>query len=282
MNSGGGSRPQLLSGEQTRRAVVAMERYIAARRAESGLAVFEHYRQRHQRRAAVIDSELKPLLSGYLDGTVRLASFKSQVNSINKRTNLWGFNGAKGQMFFNMIVKVAKNEAECDREIKAVILAPESDRSASTQIANLCHYVTKVGQRHIGSGGRLQGRPRPGSVPFFVSYFWQIQDRLVWPMYHTNTVKKMSELDLWHPAGNPGSDYVGYTRVQEELVDALSRASGLPFSFYDVEHMFWVQGQHPYRGNRSTTAAAERDGANAPVGKTGRRPVWRRTPSFHR
>ena len=256
-----------LSDAHVGRAVAAMQAYLSAPRREDGSTVLEHYRQQHQRRAAVIENELKPLLREYAKGAVRLASFKSRVDNINKRNNLWGFNGAKGQMFFNMIVKVAKNEAECDRAIKSAIQVPETERMASIQIEDLCNYVTKVGERHVDSGGSLQERPRPGSVPFFVSYFWQIQDRLVWPMYHTNSVKKMSELDLWHPTGNLGLDYVGYKRTQEELVDALSRASGLAFSFYDVEHMFWVQGQHPYRDNMSASAATEAGGGKARVGK---------------
>ena len=239
---------QVLSEEQVRHAVRAMKAYLAAPRTANGPTRFEHYRQKDQMRASVIDSELMPLLREYLKGAGRLADFKSDVDSINKRNHLWGFKGPKGQMFFNMMVKVAKDEAECDREIKAAIRMPHNDRMASTQIDNLFRYGTKIAQQHTDSGGSLSGRPKLGSIPFFLSYFWQIQDRAVWPVYYTNSVNKMIDFDLWHPTGDLAADYGSYKSVQEELADAFSKGSGLTFGLYDVERVFWFHGENPVGG----------------------------------
>jgi hypothetical protein len=48
---------------------------------------------------SVIENELKPLTSNYLPGHITLAEFKTKVDGINKRNELWGFRGIKGQMW---------------------------------------------------------------------------------------------------------------------------------------------------------------------------------------
>ena len=57
--------------------------------------------------------------------------------------------------------------------------------------------------------------PKVGSIPFFLTYFWQIQAREVWPIYYTNAVQTMTDLNIWQPALTPDS-YTGWlhTRVQ--------------------------------------------------------------------
>jgi hypothetical protein len=74
-------------------------------------------------------------------------------------------------MFFNMVVNVSDDLSECDREIKAAIAAPATEEMASSRIKTFTNYVTRIGEHHLESGGTKAGRPKPGSVPFFLSYF---------------------------------------------------------------------------------------------------------------
>lgn len=265
---------QILSDEQVRRAVEAMQSYLAAPRNSDGLTVSETSRQRDKTRVSVIETELNPLLQEYLCGTGRLGEFKSRIDSINKRNQLWGFKGIKGQMFFNMLTNVADNEAECDKEIKAAISVPDNDDTASARINSFLSYARRVGQEHVDSGGTLHGRPKLGSIPFFLSYFWQIQDKKVWPVYYTNSVNKMTDLNLWQPSEDLAADYVTYKKIQEELAEVFSKASGVPFGLYDVEHVFWFHGGNPFGGNTPTPRAGEpRPGSALP-------PIVKDTPEL--
>lgn len=99
----------MLSEEQQRRAVEVMREYIAAPANAEGKTPAEVQTEHDQNRARLIDSNLKPLLHRYLSGQTLLNEFKSLTDGINKRNNLWGFKGIKGQMFFNMVVNTARS-----------------------------------------------------------------------------------------------------------------------------------------------------------------------------
>jgi hypothetical protein len=85
-----------------------------------------------------------------------------------------------------------------------------------------------------------------GSIPFFLSYFWQIQNRNVWPVYYTNAVQTMTDLNIWQPSGDIAEDYLTFKRLHETLTKLFSETSKRSFGLYDVEHVFWFKGGNPY------------------------------------
>ena len=103
----------VLNEQQCKRAVEVMNEYLSAPRGPEGKTPVEMSVELDQKRIKVIENDLKPLLADYLAGNVPLADFKSRVDGINKRNELWGFKGIKGQMFFNMVVNVADDAEEC-------------------------------------------------------------------------------------------------------------------------------------------------------------------------
>jgi hypothetical protein len=179
------------------------------------------------------------------------------VDGINKRHENWGFKGIKGQMFFNMVVNVAHDAAECDQEIKAAIAVPSNEDIARSRIRTFASYVRRIGDAHVEGGGTKQSRPKAGSIPFFMSYFWQIQDRLTWPVYYTNSVNTMIDLNLWQPTDDLADDYIAFKHLHEELAAAFTKASGKPFTLYDVEHVFWFKGGNPYESAKPLTSEGE-------------------------
>ncbi len=239
--------PQL-SQDQKNRAAEVMREYLAAPTNPDGRTPRVVQQERDEERVKLIDGELKPLVASYLDGRVSLSDFKSEIDGINKRHPFWGFRGIKGQMFFNMVVNVADDEKECDHELKSALPVPATEEIAKSRIKTFASYATRLGEQHVREGGSKQGRPKVGSVPFFLSYFWQIQDRLTWPVYYTNTVNTLSDLNLWQPTGELGEDYAEYKRVHDELCRLFTEASGEPFGLYEVEHVFWFKGGNPLGG----------------------------------
>src|SRR4051812_10932598 len=180
-----------LNADQIRRVLEVMGEWLAAPKAADGLTPVERQAQLDRDRAQVIDQQLKPLLVKYLAGDLPLEDFKSSVDSINKRHEYWGFKGIKGQMFFNMIANTADDVAECDGELKAALAKPDSEEMARSRIKTFTSFVRRIGDEHVESGGSKHGKPKLSSVPFFLSYFWQIHDRTAWPVYYTNSVNMM-------------------------------------------------------------------------------------------
>jgi hypothetical protein len=205
-------------------------------------------------------------VKNYLVGRVVLADFKSQVDSLNKRHGYWGFSGVKGQMFFNMLTNTAVDKSELDRELRQAIAAPISEDPAKAAIKIFASYATRLGDQFVAAGGGKQGRPKVGSVPYFLSFFWQIQDRLTWPVYYTNTVNTLGDLNFWQPTGDLAEDYIAYKHVHEELCSLFTEASGQQFGLYEVEHVFWFKGGHPYTGEAPFPKERSRDVGVAPQG----------------
>src|SRR5216684_2814433 len=243
-------RQQILDSNQIQSALEVMRAYLAAPKNPDGRTPMEVQTERDQQRVRLIESELKPLLKDYLSGQLNLTEFKTKVDGINKRNEFWGFKGIKGQMFFNMVVNVADDSTKCDQEIKAAIKVPTNEDMASGQIKTFCNYVNRIGEHHLGSGGTKAGRPKPGSAPFFLSYFWQIQERDVWPVYYTNSVNVMTDMNLWLPTEEPSVDYLTYKRIHEELGQVFANETGKHFGLYEVEHVFWFKGGNASGGNK--------------------------------
>jgi hypothetical protein len=241
----------LLNEQQRRRAIEALNEYLRAPKQSDSSPPEEL----DAKRIALINQELRPLVDEFLHGKVGMPEFKSRVDSINKRNELWGFKGIKGQMFFNMIVNVAEDKRECEAEVKAGITQPTDNTVAESRIRNFASYVKRLGESWIRSGHSAHGAPKIGSIPFFLSYFWQIQQREVWPVYYTNTVKTMTDMNLWQPTGEPAVDYITFKQIHEELIDVFTKAANQPFDLYKVEHVFWFHGSNPY--DETATVATE-------------------------
>ncbi len=239
-----------LNPEQLTQAVDVMRAYLAAPSSVPGKSLVEYQAQLDSQRVMVIEDELEPAISNYLTNQITVAEFKTKVDSINKRNGLWGFSGIKGQMFFNMVLNVADDLMECDNQIKSAIRLPASEALAASSINTLVAYVRRIGDQHVESGGPKQGRPNTSSVPFFLSYFWQVSDRNVWPVYYTNSVSVMTDLNLWQPSGDLAADYITYKHLQEILAKAFSHESGRAFTLYDVEHVFWFKGGKAFQGTK--------------------------------
>jgi hypothetical protein len=98
----------MLNDQQKQIALEIMEEFLSGSANPDGLTPEEGGIAWDRERVKVINNELMPLISEYLDGNISLSEFKSKVDSTNKsQSGLWGFKGIKGQMFFNMVVNVA-------------------------------------------------------------------------------------------------------------------------------------------------------------------------------
>jgi len=94
-----------------------------------------------------------------------------------------GFKGINGQMFFNILYNTAQSVVrtpDLDLEIKAAIKEPGSISEAAKSISRFKAFVESL-SRFVED---RKTAPRRGSIPFFVSYFWQIKNSTKWPIYY--------------------------------------------------------------------------------------------------
>jgi hypothetical protein len=236
----------ILNDEQVNAALLLMHSFSSAPRISKGTlpTELEVQAERDRKRVEVIENILKPLVRNYLNGEVQLSEFKTKVDSTNKSNgNPWGFSGMIGQMFFNMIFNKVASKQEFDLILKQVIVAPENEEMASNLIQTFVSYIKDLGDEIESAVGKKTGRPKLGSILYFLSYFWQIQARDIWPVYYPSATEVMQKFNFWQQSGDLGQDYLKYKHIYEELLPIFSREAGRRFNLYDVEHVFWFDNE---------------------------------------
>ena len=180
------------------------------------------------------------LLQDFLNGELDLTSFKSEMGSEVGSHKLWGFSGFSGQMFFNMLVSATGSDAESDLSelLREVFTAPESYEAGAAKIRKLEEYVTKLKAQAEDPGSA----PSAGFVPYFVSYFWQLQDPNRYPMYYKSIRDALSDLNIWEPSGDYAEDYVEFWKLNEELREAIESHTGEEVHLWGIERLclYWL------------------------------------------
>jgi hypothetical protein len=239
-----------LNKSQTERVQQVWQEYIS--NGENILNANREYTQQEldQRRRDIIPEVLE-WINRFLQGSVPLEEFKTGIDGINKRTRLWGFQGINGQMFFNVLTKNSVAGScleEFSNLLKKSFPVPASLSETKIVIKNFESFTKEVGQY---SADR-RGAPKVGSILFFLSYFWQIQQPEKYPIFYSSMVNVLIELDIWSPSGDVAEDYLAFYELNHEMVNMLSKLTGRKLQLWDVEHAFWFHGQLQVKTSQAT------------------------------
>jgi len=89
--------------------------------------------------------ELKKFINQFVNGEINIFEFKTNIDSFNKRNNLWGFTATKGQMFFNQLVKSSETKIEkITQLLKQCIIEPKNLNIALEKIELLEKYCIEI------------------------------------------------------------------------------------------------------------------------------------------
>jgi hypothetical protein len=192
-------------------------------------------------RIQAIDS-LKIIIDQFHFGTINIFEFKTNIDSFNKRNNLWGFTATKGQMFFNQLVKTGELKIEQLTDLlRNCIAKPNSLEQALSKIKLLENYCLEI----FTKAKDKRKAPNPGSVCYFLSYFWQIQDYLAWPILYTSLVNVYMELEIWEEKATQTESYSYFYQLNEEVKKVLKNHSKKDITNWDAEHAFWNFNGNP-------------------------------------
>jgi hypothetical protein len=194
-----------------------------------------------QRRREMIP-EVLGWLNRFLKDEVQLEEFKTVNDGINKRNRLWGFQAINGQMFFNVLTKnsIAGNRLnELVHILKRALPVPSSIDNAKIIMDEFSNFVRELGKYSLDS----RGAPRVGSIPFFLSYFWQIQSPDQYPIYYSSMIYALRDVSIWSPSGNVAEDYYTFFLLNQDFCTALSEKIGRKLHLWDIEHAFWFHVQ---------------------------------------
>ena len=186
------------------------------------------------RKEAIV--QLNEFIKIFTAGESDIYEFKTNVDSFNKRNNLWGFTATKGQMFFNQLVKSSEqNIDKLTALIKSTISKPSNLKDALSKIDQLEKYCLSI----FTKAKDRRKVPNPGSVGYFLSYFWQIHDYQSWPIMYTSLANAFQELEIWEEKSSQREAYEYFFNLNEEIKSILKSYSKKEISNWDAEHAFW-------------------------------------------
>ena len=199
------------------------------------------------KRLKAIDS-LKIIVQDFLSSKIDISVFKTEIDSFNKQNNLWGFTSIKGQMFFNLLLKSCESEDQIQKMsylLKRSINKPLDLQDALIKIEIFDKYISAI----FNKSSDKRKVPNPGSICYFLSYFWQIQDYLEWPVMFSSMIVSFSDIGLWQEPKSQKESYMAFYNLNEEVKQILTGHTGRTISNWEAEHSFWnfrtVKGSTP-------------------------------------
>ena len=177
--------------------------------------------------------QLHQIVADLLSGKTSATEFRSAIDSFSKRERQWGFGGLSGQMFLNMLVKAADEEALA-RALRAALPAPADEDECRRKFDDFLAFVEETRERAQEIGVT---RPSPGYTPYFLSFFWEAEDRDTWPIYYPNSRDTLAKHGLFSDSGPLPERYLRYREQIFQLREALGADT------WAVEGLLWHLGQ---------------------------------------
>lgn len=181
------------------------------------------------------------LINTFLEGKIDLQEFKVKNDGLNKRFDYWGFSAIKGQMFFNQLINVQENKLDSvTLALKEAMAIPDSIQSAKKSIDALEDFVTP----YYTTAKDKRKSPKPTSIPYFLSYFWQIFDPVKWPIYYTSTVEMLKALEIWEEHERQSDNYEYFFEMMNHIKNHIQQTTEEKVSHWAVEHCIWWNKIH--------------------------------------
>lgn len=203
----------------------------------------------------------RDLLQNFLNGNLDLTTFKQEMDSECTQYKLWGFSGFSGQMFFNMLVSSADPDDQpvLSSLLREVLVAPEDQEEAAEQIHRLKEYVEQLRSR----ADNPRSAPSKGYIPYFLSYFWQLQEPDRYPIYYKSIRRALSDLAIWESSGDLADDYIEFWKLNEEIRTVLEDHTGEDIHLWTIERMclFWLSRDKLVGTDGSTVSDPSHEGS---------------------
>ena len=188
--------------------------------------------------------KIRENLNNFINNSITLEEFKRGNDSLNKLNKYWGFRGFSGQMFFNILYNSSSYQSKSEEltlALKRSLRQPSGIEDAKKTIREFEEFVKLIKD---GSGGIKKYSPHIKSIPYFLSYFWQILAPDKFPIFYPNSLvrtmysQKMLSIQVLS-SENLDLSYEEFYRLDNELL-ALYRETypKRQVNYWLIEHVF--------------------------------------------
>jgi len=178
------------------------------------------------------------LIDDYIENKIDLSIFKTKNDSINKQNEYWGFKGMSGQMFLNMIYNISQNSGyyeQLDLLLKNAIKIPNDINEANDKILMVMNFCDVIS---VSITDR-RSTPKKGSIPYFLSYFWSIQDYNEWPIYYTSMINGFEKIGIAFFDNSPNSNFLNFYQINKEVQKYYKEKTNKEITLWDIEHALY-------------------------------------------
>ncbi len=176
----------------------------------------------------------REILQNFLDGEDDLETFQHEMTTQAANSKLWGFSGGGGR-FFNQLVAASNFDEDTDLALllREILHEPEDSDTATEYINELVDFVENLRTRVEN----IRQAPQSGFVPYFLSYFWQLQDPDRYPIYYKSMRDAFGQLDIWQPTGESATDYAEFWELNEDIRSTLGDHTSREIHLWDIERL---------------------------------------------
>ena len=197
----------------------------------------------NERREAALP-DYQAVLSRFLEGDSDAPQFRTELDSLSKRKNVFGFRGTN-QMFLNQLVGSA-DQGHVDDALREALVPPADSATARQKLQGFSDFIESVREHSTVDVAR---RPALGRVPAFVSFFWELAEREEWPQLYPSSRDVLKQHGLLDTDGSAADVYAQYRDRIFNLRDRFGAET------WTVEHFLYERrpGTNPggteYDGN---------------------------------
>jgi len=199
----------------------------------------ENFTSFDQKRIAALPT-LRELIGDFISGKIDLQTFKDKHGLKCREFPYWGFKGASGQMQVNQFAKNIEDEDKV-AILRNAMKLPITEAEAKEKIDGLVRYISDK----RSASDNPQPLPRPASVKYMLSYFWEIQDHTKWPVFYNSSKRVIDEIGFAGQSGlTEGETYLHFlalVKVIQALFEEHVRDKEIDYPFWFVEHVLWKQ-----------------------------------------
>ncbi len=177
----------------------------------------ERRRDMRRERIPLIAEKLQELQAGRL----RLNEFIAWMDGESRNHDHWGFGGAAGQMFLNILGKLDEKDPALLPDYLEALRTPEHDQQALERLERMTARV------EAAKGVWDKPGLTASYLPYHLSFFWQVQDRQRWPVYRSQTLAPLlQKLGYFEAPDDPAERYLAYLEAARNLRGELEATPG--------------------------------------------------------
>lgn len=157
-----------------------------------------------------ITPEIRELLDQFLRGDIDVEKLRADFD--RKGRGEWqefGLGGPGGGMVLNKLVKHIPDRANLETRLRSLLVVPANDAVALERLRGFRDYLTGLAATSVTTA--LTGDV--SRIPFFVSFWWHIQDRATWPIFYPSSRDALTETGALPAAKDSVDHYLAFRAV---------------------------------------------------------------------